>query len=248
MRKLLVFQHVAYEVLGTLDAQFKAAGFLIRYVNFARAGTQRLDVRRYHGLVVLGGPMSVNDVARFPHLLAETDAIAAAIDAGLPVLGICLGAQLIASALGASVRPNAVKEIGWSTVTPTAAARKDSLFNHFRSTEPIFQWHGDTFDLPQGATLLAETRDCKHQAFRYGNDVYGLQFHLEVDPPLIERWLATPAMRDELDELRESTSAERIRAETQRHIVRAMRLSQDVFGAFIERFFRWRRRRALPSR
>ena len=248
MRKLLVFQHVAYEVLGTLDAQFKAAGFRIRYVNFARAGTQRLDMRRYQGLVVLGGPMSVNDVARYPHLLAETDAIAEAIDTGLPVLGICLGAQLIASALGASVRPNATKEIGWSTVRPTVAAGKDPLFKHFRSTEHIFQWHGDTFDLPQGATLLAETRACKHQAFRFRDDVYGLQFHLEVDTPLIERWLATPAMRDELDELSESTSAERIRAETQRHIVRAMRLSHDVFGAFIERFFRWRRRRALPSR
>jgi GMP synthase (glutamine-hydrolysing) len=248
MRKLLVFQHVAYEPLGTLDAQFRAAGFRIRYVNFARTGLQRLDVRRYHGLVVLGGPMSVNDAARYPHLLAETEAITVAIDAGIPVLGICLGAQLIASALGAVVRPNAVKEIGWSTVRRTVAAQRDPLFRHFGSSEHIFQWHGDTFDLPHGATWLAETRECRHQAFRYGDDVYGLQFHLEVDRPLIDRWLATPAMREELRELRESTSEQRIRAETQRYIARAMRLSHEVFGAFIARFFGWRRRRALPSR
>jgi len=248
MRKLLVFQHVAYEPLGTLDAQFKAAGFRIRYVNFARTGTQRLDIDRYHGLVVLGGPMSVNDTSRYPHLIAEIDAIAAGLASGIPTLGICLGAQLIAAALGAAVRPNAVKEIGWSAVHPTAAAAHDPLFRHLQSTEHIFQWHGDTFELPHGATLLAETRACKHQAFRYGDDVYGLQFHLEVDPPLIDRWLATPGMRRELEALADSTSEARIREETRRHIAGAMRLSREVFGAFIARFFGWRRRRALPSR
>lgn len=248
MRKLLVFQHVPYEVLGTLDAQFRDAGFRIRYVNFSRFERVSLDVRRYNGLVVLGGPMSVNDVDRHPHLRQEMDALRVAIDAGLPVLGICLGAQLIASALGAAVVRNPVKEIGWSTVRPTPAASRDPLFKHLGKSEQIFQWHGDTFHLPDGAELLAETDDCKNQAFRYAGNVYGLQFHLEVDQALIRRWLSTPAMRQEILELGGAVDPETVLEETSRYIGRSMRLSHAVFSSFISRFFGWRRRLALPSR
>ncbi len=248
MRKLLVFQHVPYEPLGTLDAQFKDAGFRIRYVNFARLERVRLDIERYSGLVVLGGPMSVNDVGDYPHLAEEIDALRTAIAAEVPVLGICLGAQLIAAALGAPVKPNSVKEIGWSDVKRTAAGSGDPLFKHFRTAEKIFQWHGDTFALPQGAELLAETDACKHQAFRYGAGVYGLQFHLEVNEALIRRWLSTPVMRRELAELHAEGSVDNILEQTRRHIGRSMRLSRAVFSAFIDRHFGWRRRLALPSR
>ncbi len=128
MRKLLVFQHVPSEPLGTLDGQFKAAGFRVRYINFSRLAEARPDVRRYHGLVVLGGPMGADQSDRYPHLEVEMDAIRWAVDAGIPVLGICLGAQLIASALGARVRRNPVTEIGWFDVEPTVAGRDDALF------------------------------------------------------------------------------------------------------------------------
>jgi GMP synthase (glutamine-hydrolysing) len=248
MRKLLVFQHVPYEPLGTLDAQFRDAGFRIRYVNFARFARVSLDVRRYHGLVVLGGPMSVNDVERYPHLRQERRVLREAIDADMPVLGICLGAQLIAAALGARVLPNPVKEIGWYEVKPTPAASRDPLFRYFGRSEKIFQWHGDTFELPAGAELLAETDACRNQAFRYGNGVYGLQFHLEVDEALIRRWLATPVMRREILELGGVVSPDVVLAQTGRSISRSMRLSRSVFNEFIERFFGWRRRLALPSR
>jgi len=248
MRKLLVFQHVPYEPLGTLDAQFRDAGFRIRYVNFARAGAAKVDVRRYSGLVVLGGPMSVNEADRYPHLALEMDALREAIAAEIPVLGICLGAQLIAASLGAVVRPNGVKEIGWSDVRRTAAASRDPLFRYFGRTERIFQWHGDTFELPQNAELLAETSVCRHQAFRYGQGVYGLQFHLEVDEALIRRWLGTPAMRRELAELGAAGHSDTILEQTQRHISRSMNLSQKVFAGFISHYFGWRRRLALPSR
>jgi len=248
MRKLLVFQHVAYEPLGTLDALFKDAGFRIRYVNFARHGAVRIDANRYHGLVVLGGPMSVNDASRLPHLHAEIDAIQTAVESRVPVLGICLGAQLIAAALGAAVMQNPLKEIGWSTVMPTAAAARDPLLKSFRGAEPIFQWHGDTFALPQGAELLAHTQACRHQAFRYGSEVYGFQFHLEADEALICRWLSTPAMQRELLQFGGATHAQRILEETRRFVARSSALSHEVFGAFIARFFGWKRRRALPSR
>jgi GMP synthase (glutamine-hydrolysing) len=248
MRKLLVFQHVPYEPLGTLDAQFRDAGFRIRYVNFARVERAKLDVRRYSGLVVLGGPMSVNDAGRYPHLVEEMDAVRQAIAVDMPVLGICLGAQLIAAALGAPVTRNAVKEIGWSEVKRTAAGSGDPLFKHFKATEKIFQWHGDTFALPQGAELLAETAACRHQAFRCGAGVYGLQFHLEVDEGLIRRWLETPGMRRELAELHSVGHPEKILEQTRQHIGRSKRLSRAVFSSFIDRHFGWRRRLALPSR
>lgn len=248
MRKLLVFQHVPYEPLGTLDGKFKAAGFRIRYVNFARQKRPDIDVQRYHGLVVLGGPMSVYEADRHPHLTLEMEEIRRAIDVGVPILGICLGAQLIAAALGAPVMRHTTKEIGWSQVSPTAAGQRDLLFSSFAPTENIFQWHGDTFHLPDGSELLAESAACKNQAFRYGDRVYGLQFHLEVDEALIRRWLGTPAYRRELAAIGNAADTDSIMRQTRALMGRTEALSDAVFGAFIEHFYRWRRRHPLPSR
>ncbi|MGI9258513.1 MAG: type 1 glutamine amidotransferase [Gammaproteobacteria bacterium] len=248
MRKLLVFQHVPFEPLGTLDAQFRAAGFRIRYVNFARLGEIRPEIGRYHGLVVLGGPMSAYDGERYPHLEIEIESIRAAVDSGIPVLGICLGAQLIARALGARVKKNPIKEIGWYEVRPTAAGSRDPLFSKFGESEQIFQWHGDSFALPHGAEHLAESNDCENQAFRVGDCVYGLQFHLEADRALIERWLKTPVHMRELARLEGAIDPQVIIEDTTCYMARAMQLSQEFFGEFIERFYRLRRRVALPSR
>ncbi len=248
MRKLLVYQHVPFEPLGTLDAQFRAAGFRIRYVNFSRLVEASPDVGRYHGLVVLGGPMSVNELDRYPHLSVEIESIRQAVDAGIPVLGICLGAQLIASALGARIRRNPVKEIGWFEVSPTPAGMEDALFSKFDGTEKIFQWHGDTFALPHGAQHLAESDACANQAFRVGERVYGVQFHLEADQALIRRWLTTSVHVRELAKIGSSVDPSRILADTTRYIDRATDLSKAFFGEFIERFYSRRRRVALPSR
>jgi GMP synthase (glutamine-hydrolysing) len=248
MRKLLVFQHVPFEPLGTLDARFRAEGFRIRYVNFARVAEQCPDIRRYHGLIVLGGPMSANDVEHYPHLDIEQAVIRQAVDAGIPVLGICLGAQLIALSLGGQLRRNPVKEIGWFDVSPTEEGQSDALFSKFAATEKIFQWHGDTFTLPHGAQHLAESEACTNQAFRFGDNVYGFQFHLEADQALIERWLQTPVMRNELAELRPRLRPDEILADTKRYFDRAAALGDEVFGEFLSRFYRRRRRVALPSR
>ena len=248
MRKLLVFQHVAFEPLGTLDAQFRTAGFRIRYVNFARPDAPVPDVRRYHGLVVLGGPMSLSQTDRYPHLAVEIDAIRTALDASMPVLGICLGAQLLAGALGGRVFANPVKEIGWYGITPTPHGTVDPLFCCFAGTEQIFQWHSDTFSLPHGAVHLAASAQCANQAFRFSDYAYGLQFHLEADEALIERWLRTPVHVRELRALGNAIDPLRIQAQTRRYIGRAQVLSREVFGSFIRRFYRRKRRIALPSR
>jgi GMP synthase-like glutamine amidotransferase len=174
-------------------------------------------------LILLGGSMSTNDNLSF--LNREIECVRAAVQAGKPVLGICLGAQLIAKALGAKVYPNGKKEIGWAPVTFTDTAWNDPLF-HGHGSEVIFHWHGETFDLPEGAELLASSADCRHQAFRLGDRIYGLQFHLEVTPEMISHW----CREDEACGAREATKP----IDPHAHSARAMDLARLVFGRWCD--------------
>jgi GMP synthase (glutamine-hydrolysing) len=248
MRRLLVFQHVPHEILGTLDPLLRDAGFRIRYVNFGRNPDAVPDLDRYHGLIVLGGPMNCDQVTRHRHLATEVAAIASAIRDGKPVLGICLGSQLLARALGAPVTRHHSKEIGWYDVTPTEHGQSDPLFRHFGASEKIFQWHGDTFAIPHGAVHLATSAACAHQAFRFGHNVYGLQFHLEVDEPLVHRWLRAPVNVRELDGLQGVIDPAVIAQDTPRFIARSRALGNAVFSDFIRLFQGPHRRTVLPSR
>ena len=248
MRRLLVFQHVPYEILGTLDPLLRAARFRIRYVNFGRDPGARPDISRYTGLIVLGGPMNCDQAERYPHLSTEIDLIREAISDGKPVLGICLGAQLIARALGARVRKNPTKEIGWYELNPTEAGSKDPLCGKFEASQQIFQWHGDTFELPHGAVHLATSPDCRNQAFRFKHNVYGFQFHLEVDEPMILRWLHTPSMAREAEESGGTDSIDAIRRQTGAHIGHSVELGNQVFCEFVHLFERPPIRTTLPSR
>ena len=247
MPKLLVFQHVAHEILGTLDPLLRNSGFRIRYVNFGRDNFQIPDLNGYDGLVVLGGPMNVDEVDDFPYLVPELKAIENALEMEMPIFGICLGSQLLAKALGARVRKNKVKEIGWYSLNPTPEGGKDPLVSKFENSERIFQWHGDTFDIPDGAVHLATSPDCENQAFRYGDRVYGFQFHLEVDKPMIERWLKTPGNVEELKELEGIIDPEVIKSDTPHHIERLMELSDSVFSEFIKLFGTNQKKFVLPS-
>lgn len=247
MRKLLVFQHVPLEPLGTLNRQFKEAGFRIRYVNFDRMPDADVELTRYHGLVVLGGPMSADQFDRHPHLRYEQEMIHQAAERGLPVLGICLGAQLIAAAFGGRTLRRVAPEFGWTGVTPTPAGRDDHLIGCFEGTERVYQWHSDTFTLPQTAVHLAESDACRQQAFRLYDHVYGLQFHLEADRELIRRWVRSQH-KENLAALGVNVDLEQTMAECDRLLPRATALGEAVFGAFINRFYRFRRRRAHVSR
>ncbi len=166
MSKIIVFQHVAYEILGTLDPLLRSSGFRIKYVNFERNPNARPNIDNYDGLIILGGPMNVDQVREYPNLLTEIELIKRAFENKTPVLGICLGSQLLAKALGADIKKNKKLEIGWYDVKPNNNGIQDSLISNFTGTEKIFQWHGDTFDMPEGAVHLASSPSCRNQAFR----------------------------------------------------------------------------------
>ncbi|HBG18923.1 MAG TPA: amidotransferase [Desulfobulbaceae bacterium] len=172
-------QHVAFEGLGSIEPWLREAGYDITATRFFESaklpGAKELDL-----LVVMGGPMSVNDEGDYPWLPAEKHFIAEAIRAGVPVLGICLGAQLIAAAMGGRVYPNKAKEIGWLPVHRVSEESADVF--RFPDTATVFHWHGETFDLPPGAIRLASSEACANQAFQLGKSVIGLQFHLETTP------------------------------------------------------------------
>lgn len=246
MPKLLVFQHVAHEILGTLDPLLRSYGFRNHYVNFDRDPDAEPSLDGYHGLVVLGGPMNVDETDRYPHLDIEVKLLREALRRDFPILGICLGAQLLARALGAQVRPGPEKEIGWYDLQITQAAKDDPLLGHFGATETVFQWHGDTFDIPEGAQLLASSPGCAHQAFRFGQCAYGLQFHLEVDAPMIHRWLQVPGNQQEILELEGRIDPEQIRLDTPKHIPGLDKLSRDCFTGFVRLFGELRKRGPEP--
>lgn len=247
MRKVLVFQHVAHKILGTLNPTLKERGLNIRYVNFDRTPDERPTLQKYNGLIVLGGHMGVYQSETYQHIKVELQLIEEALKKDIPVLGICLGAQLIATVLGSEVRRHSVKEIGWYDVNFNSEALSDPLFNHFNSTEKVFQMHGDTFDIPKSAIQLASSNDCHSQAFRYGSKVYGLQFHLEVDEAMILRWLGYESNLKDINESNGKFSVEQIQKETSVHIDRSLELSLGSFSKFVDLFAMKNRPLALGS-
>ncbi len=246
--KILVFQHVPYEPLGTLDPLLKSAGFKIRYVNFGRDPDSTPSLDGYEALIILGGPMNTDQIEEHPNLRAEVELIQEAVKKQMSVLGICLGAQLLAKALGGSVVRNTKREIGWSDVSLTKDGEGDSVLASFASQQQVFQWHEDGIELPPGAVHLAKSRDSAVQAFRYGEQAYGFQFHLEVDRSLIERWLTVPANQATLKAETGRIDPDAIRQQSEHSVAALEALSRDTFSRWIERFEITPRRRSLPSR
>ncbi|PSQ76720.1 MAG: hypothetical protein BRD35_05575 [Bacteroidetes bacterium QH_7_62_13] len=226
---VLVLQHVRPEPPGTIADALDDHGVWHRTVQLFRDDPvpATLDA---DGLVVMGGPMGVGDLDDRPHLRAELDLIEQALREERPVLGVCLGSQLLAHALGASVRPGPQKEIGWHEVILTEAASDDPLFREVDGPFTAFHWHGDVFALPDGATQLARTAQTEHQAFRYGESAYGLLFHLEVTPKTVA-WMTT-AFQDELTE--EGLDGAAIRRAAMIHEAVLRDTAESVFGRWAE--------------
>ena len=235
----LVFRHVEHEHIGTLAQVLAEVGIAYRYVDVFRGEAVPENLRGALGLIIMGGPMGVYEADRYPFLSDEQRVIRQAAEAGFPVLGICLGAQLIAAALGARVYPGPQREIGWYPVevTTPAADFAAGLPSKFMA----FHWHGDTFDLPPGATRLFRSDLYENQGFRWGRNVLAIQFHLEITRAMVDEWLADGGCRRELAEA-PHVDPEVIRQQTAQRGMELEKLGKEVFGRFLQAA-----RRPLPG-
>jgi GMP synthase-like glutamine amidotransferase len=209
---VLVLQHIACEPPGVYEEVLLEQGASLHRVELDE-GEPLPDWREFDAIVAMGGPMSVNDDEELPWLAAEKHAIAAAVQAGKPYWGACLGVQLLAASLGARVYPGPKPEVGLLPVLLTEAAASDPVFGGLPSELLTLQWHGDTFDLPSGAVRLAGSPDYPNQAFRWGERAYGVQFHVEVSVDMAREWADVPAYAEYLDRVLGPDSLSRLIAE-----------------------------------
>jgi GMP synthase (glutamine-hydrolysing) len=185
---ILYVKHVEIEGPETLGDFFTQQGFQSQTVDLWRGDSLPVDIAKFQAIVVLGGPMNVYEEEKYPFLRAEDLFIKKVMASGIPFLGLCLGAQLLAKAGGAKVGKSPQKEIGFSDIVLTKAGKKDFLFQGVGDTIKAFQWHEDTFAIPSGSKNLASSVGCPHQAFRLGQNAYGFQFHVEINEQTILAW------------------------------------------------------------
>jgi GMP synthase (glutamine-hydrolysing) len=266
MKPIPILRHVPHEPAGTIEDALATAGLEFQYIDLFREAPADFTTDGPPGLIVMGGPMNVDETAQYPFLAQEIGWIRDAVRRQVPVLGVCLGSQLLAKALGARVYPMGggstlkrelqpgstlkrelqrvvpIKEIGWFQIELTPEAASDPLFgyrceggNRDWGQQPpkltVFQWHGDTFDLPERAVCLARSEVCPHQVFRYGDSAWGLQFHIEMTAAMVDDWLGEPGNCGELAEL-PYVDLEAIRAQTARELPKLQAVAQDVLGRF----------------
>ncbi len=190
MRKTAIaIRHLAFEDLGVFAPELAAAGYEIRYLEAGRDDLRTPELATCDLLVVLGGPIGADQDDLYPFLRDELQTLETRLSAQRPTLGVCLGAQLMARALGSRIYPAPAKEIGFAPLTPTAAGTRSPLSALAAAEWQVLHWHGDTFDLPTDATHLAATDICANQAFALGDHALGLQFHMETPPHALEHWL-----------------------------------------------------------
>ena len=226
--KILILQHIACEPAGVYEDILVEKAVSIQRVEID-TGQRLPDWRAADAILAMGGPMSVNDDDTLPWLSVEKRWIREAVVAGKPYWGVCLGAQLLAAALGARVYSGAKPEIGTMPVHLTAEAQHDAVFSGIPSKLLTFQWHGETFDLPEGAVLLASSPAYPNQAFRWKEAAYGVQFHVEVSAEMAEQWAQVPDYRAGLERVLGAGAA--------RNVVGDLLHEQETLHSYARRMF-----------
>jgi len=230
MPRVLVLQHSPPETLGILADVFRERGVAPEYVRLFQSEPVPSRLEGTDGLVILGGPMGVRDRGTYPFLDAEMKLLEEALAARKPILGVCLGSQLLAAALGARVTLGRKKEIGWHHVQLRDAVMSDPLWSGMDRTFTAYHWHGDVFDLPQGAVSLAQSEATQHQAFRLGQNAYGFLFHLEVTENIIREMIRTFSE----DLLEQNMDGGWMMEKAQSHLAALHRIGRTVFGRWVD--------------
>jgi GMP synthase (glutamine-hydrolysing) len=232
--QVLVLQHIACEPPGAFEDVLRERGAEIVRVELDEGEQPPRSLDGLDALIVMGGPMSANDDAEHPWLSGEKALLRRAVESGMPVWGVCLGVQLLASALGARVWAGPAPEVGILPVHPTPEGEADPVFGACAWPLSTLQWHGDTFDLPAGAVLLASSPAYAHQAIRIGAVAYGVQFHLEVDAGLADEWATVPAYVASADDALGAGGAERLLAGVRAGAPRMLPEARALFGRWID--------------
>lgn len=228
---ILAIRHARHEGLGSLERVFEEAKIDYCYLDVFEDPKIQTDLSKAAGLVVLGGSMGVYEQDQYPFLKKEIELLKEALRQEIPTLGICLGSQLLAAAGGARVYRGPRKEIGWFPIRLKAEAREDRLLKHLPRETMVFHWHGDTFELPRDAQLLAGSERYLNQAFRLGEKAWGLQFHLEITEPMIREWI------DQTEEASQTASHDwnacDVLTQTPCFLPEMETLAERVFGEFV---------------
>lgn len=233
MKPIYVFCHAPSVPLGSVESLPSRHGVELNVIRFYEPGAGVFDPALASGLIVLGGPMSAAETVQYPFLAHEVRYLRRMMALNKPILGICLGAQLMARALGARTYRNHAKEIGWHEVELLPAAQSDPLFGGAVGPLPVFQWHGDTFDLPLGVEHLARSPLCEHQAFRFGN-AWAVQFHAEITAEIIAQWLTAEEFAGDCAEIGTDRVAG-IRAQLEERLGPTAAAGAALFDRFVER-------------
>ena len=231
-REILVLQHIACEPPAAYEDVLRERDLRLVRIEIDE-GDELPDWREFSAIIAMGGPMGAYEDGLYPWLAAEKQMIAEAVRADVPFWGVCLGAQLLAASLGAAVYPGVEPEVGIEIVRLAAAADGDPIFGQAPSEFAVLQWHSDTFDLPDGAALLAAGETYKHQAFVFRH-AYGLQFHLEVTPGLAAEWAAVPAYAEALERLNGQGALDRLIADLEARSDEMTPLARRLFCYWLD--------------
>ncbi len=237
---VLIVQHAPHEHPAAARRALESQGIVTLWLHPYR-GEPYPRLSEIAGMISLGGPMSANDEKDHPWIKSELKLLKACAESGKPTVGICLGGQMMARALGGYVERHDTQEVGWFPVEVLPAGRKDPVVGAAGGMPTVYHWHGDTFHLPPGAELLAKSRACPRQAYKMSDKVYGFQFHPEADHQLVLEWLALSGVEDEIAQTQETHGADTVQdADTQRNIAMKGEKASLKITAAIGALFRTR--------